>query len=212
MKKMQKPIYKYPLEDYEGTLVKPELTDILEYYDINDKTFSDNHDIRIVFDSCKFNKVTMNQNEFQRAEFLDCIFVNCDLSNNSFVRSTFIRCQFINCRFTGSHFVESFLKFITFKDCIGNFLDVADSKLEIVEFINMNLLESSFFTNAFKQVTFKDVKLEKATFYETPLKDVDLRTCDIYSLRVDAKSIKGSTISSFQAPQVCHLLGIKVED
>ena len=40
----------------------------------------------------------------------------------------------------------------------------------------------------------------------------NLSTCDLYSIKTDLKSIKGSTISSLQASEVCHLLGIKVED
>ncbi len=212
MKKIQKPIYNFQLDNYEGNLQKPELTDIIEYSIINDKSMNNKYDFRIVFDCCKMERVTMNKNEFKRSEFFDCTFENCDFSNNSFINSTFIRCQFINCRFTGSHFIDSFLKHIAFKDCIGNLLDMAECKLEFVEFSNMNLLESNFYTNKMKQVFFNEVNLEKSTFYETSLKNVDLRTCDIYDLKIDDKSIRGSIISSFQAPHVCYLLGIIVKD
>jgi len=74
------------------------------------------------------------------------------------------------------------------------------------------LNEANFFENKIKNLQFKNLKLEKASFYLTPLKGVDLSTSDIYSIKTDLKSIKGAVISSFQAREVCHLLGINIID
>ena len=210
--KIKKPIIKVTLDDYNGEIKTTDFSEIIEYVQIKDNELLNKEDYRIVFDTVKFDKVTFNNNVFQRSEFIDCVFNNCDLSNNAFNNCTFIRCEFINTRLIGSHFVESSLTDIFIKGCNGNYLDVANSKLKNIKFKDTLLNESTFYTNEVKGLEFEDVKLEKTQFFETLLKDVDLRSCDIYNLKTDLKSIKGTIITSYQAREVCHLLGIKVED
>ena len=71
---------------------------------------------------------------------------------------------------------------------------------------------SKLFDNEVKNISFSSLKLDQSTFYQTPLNGVDLSSSDLYSIKIDLKSIKGAKISSFQAREVCHLLGIKVID
>jgi len=63
-----------------------------------------------------------------------------------------------------------------------------------------------------KDLIFNSVDFEHAEFYKTSLKDIDLSTSDISSLRINKESIEGAIIDSFQAEQVCYLLGIKIKD
>lgn len=212
MKKRRSPIFKHPLEEYLGELKLPIEGDIIDFKEITEKHLKYKEDYRIVFDTCIFKKTTIHHNVFKRSEFVDCKFIDCDLSNNEFHGSTFIRCEFINTRLTGSHFVECFISHILINKSHCSLVDFADNKMEFCEFTDSLLNEANFFENKIKNLQFKNLKLEKASFYLTPLNGVDLSTSDIYSLKTDLKSIKGAVISSFQAREVCHLLGIKVID
>jgi len=211
MKTIKKPIVRVPLEQYTGTLEHQDTSNNIEYYLIEDQELMGKENYRIIFDTCQFNRVTFSNNEFLKSEFIDCIFDNCDLSNNSFIQSTFMRCEFINCKLTGSHIVESYLHHVVIKNCIGKYLDFAECKMNILEFKDCMFEESSFFNNNLKYVSFNTVNLEKASFFESSLKDIDLSTCELSGLKIDLKSIEGSTISPYQAKEVCHLLGIKVK-
>ena len=209
--KRKKPIIKVPLEKYKGILSLPKDNDTIEYQNIDDNELKDKENYRIVFDTCIFKSTTFSNNEFIRSEFIDVIFDNCDLSNNSFISTSFIRCEFRNCKLIGSHFVESYLNDVLIDNSISKYLDISDCKTKRLETINSSFEESNWFNTDLKQVTFVETNFEKATFYECSLKDVDLSTCSIHSLKIDQKSIKGAIISSWQAEEVCHLLGIKIK-
>jgi uncharacterized protein YjbI with pentapeptide repeats len=211
-KKRKRPIYKYPLDQYIGEVIVPEDTDIIDYKEFLGSNLSNQYDYRIVFDTCVFNKATVTENVFKRSEFIDCTFIDCDLSNNEFHNCTFMRCEFKNTRFTGSHFIESFISHVLIEKSHCKYLDFADCKLELCEFTDSLFQEANFFDNEIKHISFSSLKLDQSTFYQTSLNGVDLSTSDIYNVKIDLKSIKGAEISSFQAREVCHLLGIKVID
>jgi len=200
------------LEEYVGKLKLPDDSDIIDYKEITEKVLQQMEDFRIVFDTCVFQKTIIHHNVFQRSEFIDCKFIDCDLSNNTFQGSTFIRCEFVNTRLTGSHFVECFISHVLIDKSHCSLVDFADCKMEFCEFHDSIFNEANFFENQTKNLQFRGLKLEKASFYETPLNGVDMSTSDVYSLKTDLKSIKGAIISSFQAREICHLLGIKVID
>lgn len=209
-KKRKPPIYKFELDDYIGGIKLPQDSEIIDYKLIEDNYLSNKDDFRIVFDTCILKKVTMNNNVFKRSEFIDCTFIDCDLSNNEFHGCTFVRCEFKNTRLTGSHFVESFLSHILIDKSHCNYIDFADSKLTLCEFTDSLFYEANFFDNEVKNFSFNNLKLDKSTFYQTSLKDVDLSTSDLYNIKIDLKSVKGMKIASYQAREVCSLLGIKI--
>lgn len=211
-KKRKAPIIKYALEEYTGTIQHPIEGDIIYSKEIINGHLTKAEDYRIVFDACVFKNTTIQSNVFKRSEFIDCTFIDCDLSNNEFHNSTLMRCEFINTRLTGSHFIDSYLSHILIDKSHCNYVDFADSKLELCEFQDSLFQESNFYDSEIKQMTFKRLKLESSTFYQSPMKGVDLSDSEIYQIKTDLQSIKGTIISSFQAREVCHLLGIKVID
>jgi uncharacterized protein YjbI with pentapeptide repeats len=212
MRKRKKPMFKYLLEEIVGEIMISDESSIIDYKIIVEKSLNNKEDYRIVFDTCRLDRVTMNGNVFVRSEFIDCVFTDCDLSNSQFINCTFIRCEFINTRLTGTHFVESFLSNVLIDKSHCNFVDFASSKLEVLELSNSLFHDGNFYENEVKQMTFSNLELQRTTFFETSLNDVDLSSCMLYEIKTDLKSIKGSVISSFQAREVCHLLGIKIND
>jgi len=211
LKNRKKPIRKMPLEKYNESLIILDDYPSLNYKHICNLSLLGQDDYRIAFDACIFENVNINQNKFLRAEFIDCTFTNCDLSNNSFTDSTFIRCEFLGCKFIGSHFVQTHLTSVLLEDCNLHYLDFAENKIKIVDIKNSFLKESIWFENEMDNITFVDNNLTEATFYNNPLKDLDLSTCIIDGIRTDKISIEGVSIDVYQAVVFCHLLGIRIK-
>ncbi len=211
MKKRKRPIHRIPLEDFQGTITISIDENTIDYNTLKEIDYSNNEDVRIVFDTCVFDKCTLTNNTFLRSEFIDCKFQNCDLSNNTFTDSTFIRNEFTNCKFIGSHFVESYIDNTLIKDSICEYLDVANNKIKIFEIHNTDLTFSSWFENKIDGIYFKNNNISNSTFFKTKMKDLDISTCDIEKLRIDHESIRDMIISPLQAETFCHLLGLKVK-
>lgn len=211
MKKRKKPIHRIPLTEYEGPITITEDHNTIDYAILKEVVYSNNEDIRIVFDTCVFEKCSFTNNTFLRSEFIDCKFNNCDLSNNTFTDSTLMRNEFTNCKFIGSHFVESYIENTLIKDSVCEYLDIANNKIKVLEVINTDLTYSSWFENKVEGISFKNNNLASTTFFKTNMKDLDISSCAIDKLRIDSSSIKGMIISPSQAETFCHLLGLKVK-
>lgn len=209
MQKRKKPIIKGVLEKHVGALIVNDET--IDFKVISNIEIANHRNESIQFDTCHLKNLSFINNEFERAEFIDMIFENCDLSNNSFINSAFHRCEFIDCKFTGSHFVDSLLQDVLIENGMAKFIDIANSKLNRCEVQNSEFSESNWFDNKLQHLILNNTKLDKSTISNTKFNDVDLSTSSIRSLKIDAISIKGTTISSWQAEEVCHLLGIKIK-
>ena len=203
-------MYKFPLEKYQGRHIIPPENETLEYFTFFDQSLNNMSDYRIVFDSCKFEKVDITNNLFNRSEFVDCTFINCDLSNNHFTASTFVRCIFKECKFTGSHFIECFLSNILISKSTAQYLDIADSKIQILRVEDTILSESNWFENKIKDISFHQNDLTKAHIYKNPFNDIDISSCNIDSMQIDLMSLKGMKIAPWQAEAFCNLLGLKI--
>lgn len=211
MKKRRRPIHKLLSGEYKGSLDINFDRNRIDNITITQKSLFDKENFTIIFDTCMFKKCTLSNNKFIKSEFIDCKFEACDLSNNTFSECTFIRCEFVNCRFVGTHFVESYLNHILIKDSLAQYLDVANCKAVILELFDTNLEESNWFDNFVEQLNFSNLNISKSYIYKTPLKDVDLSNSNIEGIKIDQSSIKGVTISSWQAEIFCRLLGIIVK-
>lgn len=211
MKKRKPPLHKLLSGDYQGSLDIDLDRNRIDNVTIIQKELFDKENYTIIFDTCLFKKCTIANNTFRKSEFIDCIFTACDLSNNTFTECTFIRCEFVNCRFVGSHFVESYLNHMLIQDSLGQYLDVANCKISILELFDNNFQESNWFDNYVEHLCFDQVNLTKSYIYKTPLKDVDLSNSSIEEIRIDQSSILGVVIASWQAEIFCKLLGIKVK-
>jgi|LGOV01.1.fsa_nt_gb uncharacterized protein YjbI with pentapeptide repeats len=210
MKKIKKPIHRLPLETYKESKIDPLDNDTIDYTLFMGNEMTHREDYRIVFDVCKFEKSNITNNTFRRSEFIDCIFINSDLSNNTFTNCTFIRCEFINCKMIGSHFIDSYIENTLIKSSIADLLDIANSKIKILAVKETSMKDSSWFENKVDGMLFSKNDFTKATFFETPLKDVNIGTCEIDKLRIDHNSVKELQIASHQAEAFCDLLGIRV--
>jgi uncharacterized protein YjbI with pentapeptide repeats len=210
MIKRKEPIIKFSLSKTNKPYVYEE-DQRIEYQEFSDINIADIQSKRVVFDAVVFNHCDINDNHFVRSEFIDCIFNHCTFTNNRCEDSSFIRCIWNESKLDGTHFINSHLEHILLSHSTGRYLDIADSKLNIIEMIDSHLKESTWFQNKISHLKLKNVSLEKADFYKTSINKVDLSTTEISGMHIELDDIKGAIIDASQAPLLCQLIGVKIK-
>lgn len=99
-----------------------------------------------------------------------------------------------------------------FDKCNLEYLDLAENKINVATIKSSSLKESNCFENKVDSISFDENNLTLATFYNTPVKGLDISTCIIDGIRMDKKSLEGISINRQQVGTFCHLLGLKVID
>ena len=145
----------------------------------------------------------------------DVILQKCDLSAARISEGSCIRVRFAQTRITGTDLSVSIIKDVTFEDCKLDMANFRSAKLTRVLFKNCTLKETDFQSATLSHVTFQDCILEKTVFDHVDLKDVDVRSSQLFDIR-GWGSLKGLTIDQLQltsiAPQLALKLGLNVEN
>ncbi|QMS85360.1 pentapeptide repeat-containing protein [Candidatus Xianfuyuplasma coldseepsis] len=211
MKTRKRPIIKTWLEDFTDDIVLDSEELRIEYKTIANRTIPPFHGQRVIFDTVIFQNCTFSDSLMERSEFMDCQFKHCTFTNNKLKHSNLIRCEFIHSKLDGTHFTDSQLEDILIKDCTGRYLDSVETTWKVVEVINSNLDESTWFTCKLRDLSLQSVSLLKSDFYDTSLKGVDLSSSIIDGMKTDIHNIQGAIISSEQAVLLCNLIGVNVK-
>ncbi len=160
---------------------------------------------------CRFVKCDFSGCNFEQAGFRDAVFEGCDLSNCDFSKAAFQRVAFISCKLMGTDFVEAFLKHARFSGCVGEYANFADCKIQDTAFENCRL-RSAAFVRCRLSATFTLCELTGATVEQTPLKDFDLRTCQLAGLQITLSDLRGAVVTPLQAAELAALLGLVIRD
>ncbi len=162
---------------------------------------------QVVFENCRFMDCS-----FARGSFVDVQFKSCDLSNNDFSKSYFCRCEFQAIKGVGTNFNNSKFKDIVFNNCNCNY--AAFDSVRIERFlIDRSSFNESFFTSAFvRSVELRDSRLIGASFFRTPLKDIDFTSCILSNITVsdDKSELRGAIVTLDQAAELAKLLGVVI--
>ena len=161
----------------------------------------------VIFEKCRFINC-----DFTKSNFREVVFSNCDVSNCQFVDTYWNNSAIVNSKGDGSSLKNSHLKFLKINSCSMNYVIAAETIWDSCEIEEVQM-QSAFFSEAkLKKTTFTDVNLQNADFYKTPLKGVDLSTCNIESILLTEglPELKGAKINMFQATSIVQMLGIKV--
>lgn len=164
---------------------------------------------------CKFSNCSFIKCQFKKGQFSDVVFSYCDLSNIQFTGSSFHRVEFIGCKLTGTVFADATFHQVSFKECRGEYINLSGSKQRYVYYLSNNLRGGAFDNCNWTNICFESCNLIEAEFYHTPLKDIDLSDSEIAGLRINAipwTELRGVEVTSLQALDLVHLLGIKVKD
>lgn len=162
----------------------------------------------LIFDNCVFNRVL-----FEKSYFKNCYFKNCDFSNCDFSNSTFSNCKFQNVKGVGTDFSDSAFKNIWMKECLFRYAVFTSSLLNDCHLEMGDMAEAYFDNCKVKKLTFDNINLMRANFYKTPLKGIDLRTCQIEGiiLSTEAKELNGAVVEMLQAAELAKILGVIIK-
>ena len=92
-----------------------------------------------------------------------------------------------------------------------NYINFSSSKYKALKLENCHLSDSSFNDSDLSKTEFIKCNLSKCEFIQTPLKIVDLSSCDISGILLNLNHLNGAIISESQAIDIAQLLGVKIK-
>jgi len=206
--KLQRPKIIDNLEEVEDVIGEIHSENILSNKVIENVSISGLEDIRVSFDKCIFRNVTFDYCDLRKIDMMDVVFENCNLSNISFSKGSIYRTEFINCKLMGTRFDECSMKNVLFNSSLGKYSNFAYAKLDGVNIIESDFQSSVFQELQIKKLAFDSTNLSKAVFYNTKLKGIDFRTCNIDDIQLGINDISGASVSVVQALELTRLMGI----
>jgi uncharacterized protein YjbI with pentapeptide repeats len=136
----------------------------------------------------EFSGLDIAWKRFELAEYEGCVFSNC-----VFVETDFTACEFVECHFLDCDLSNAIIKKTAFK---------------VVSFINCKLLGLKFnLTNPFlREFRFTNCVLNYSSFYQMPLKGLQLNGCQLREVDFVEADLSGSTFAN------CDLAGALFEN
>ncbi len=160
---------------------------------------------------CRFVKCDFSGCNFEQAGFRDTAFEACDFSNCNFTKAAFTRVVFQGCKLMGADFVEASLRHVRFYDASGGYVNFADSKVQDTAF-EKSRLPNAAFLRCRLTACFDSCDMQQSLFEQTPLKDVDLRTCKLQGFQTTLHDLKGAIVTASQAADLAVLLGLVIKE
>ena len=174
----------------------------LSALDLSEFTFE-----QVIFENCRFIGCS-----FHKASFTDVLFNSCDLSNANLSNSYMSRCAFEEVKAVGANFLESFFRNVSIEKSIFKYATLHGVKADTLNIVASDFDESFFSDCKLKAAAFDEVSLMRTEFFRTPLKGIDLSSCNIEQLLVSSEKteLKGVIVNTAQAVEFAKLLGIRV--
>ncbi len=160
---------------------------------------------------CRFVKCDFSQCSLEQAGFRDVVFEACDFSNCDFTKAAFQRTAFQGCKLMGADFIEASLRHVRLNDVSGGYVNFADSKVQDTAF-EKSRVQSGAFSRCRLAASFDTCDLQQTLFQQTPLKDIDLRTCKLQGLQITLSDLKGAIVTASQAADLAALLGLIIRE
>ena len=164
------------------------------------------------FSECRFEKCTFSPCNIDRFYFVDCVFDKCDLSAMNFRDCTFHRVTFTGCRASGLNLSESVLRNVQFLECLMPYSNLAECKLTHVKINSCNLEGALLSSMKHSDLKFDNCSLKKAELHRTPLKALNLTTCDIGGITVEISDLRGAVVREDQALMLSKLMGLVIRE
>lgn len=208
-------------------VLKPDLPDTLSSdTDLKDKLSLDERVEECVFNGvsyagenfkgldvlrCRFVKCDFSECCMEMAGFRDTVFEACDFSNCDFSKASFQRTLFQGCKLMGADFIEGSLRHVRFLDASGGYVNFADTRVQDTAFENSRLPNAAFSRCKFAAIL-DTCDLSQSLFQQTPLKDIDLRTCRLSGIQITLPDLKGAIVTPMQASELAALLGLVIKE
>ena len=160
---------------------------------------------------CRFVKCDFSECCMEMAGFRDTVFEACDFSNCDFSKASFQKILFQGCKLMGADFIEGSLRHVCFSDISGGYVNFADSRVQDTVFEKSRLPNASF-SRCKLAASFHTCDLMQSLFQQTPLKDIDLRTCRLQGIQITLPDLKGAIVTPIQASELAALLGLVIKE
>ena len=199
--------------------IRDELRFSMEYEtDFDSVRISRAHEEELSFGGVYIKNSTIENCRFINSDFSDCTFINvivkgCDLSNCNFNNTYFKNCSIISSKLVGACFRNAVQLETAYDNCNAELTDYNGARFKNILISDCDFSSSLICSAELKNITLKNVKLVKATFFKTPLKDVNLTDCIIDGLVVsdNGAELRGATVDVYQAAMFAKLLGLNIE-
>lgn len=164
------------------------------------------------FDSVQFINCCFTSSKFLRTSFYDTVFNNCDLSNCNFSNSYWKGTVLKDSKAVGSNFDHGFFKETEMRGGVYNYSNYFSTIWENCIVAECDFREVFLSEVKFKKIHLTKVDLTGASFFKTPLKDIDLSDCviDGFSVSDDLRELTGAKMNALQAVGIAGMIGIKV--
>ena len=128
---------------------------------------------------------------------MDCVFRECNLSLAKLVQSGMKTVGFYDCKLVGVEFSKcsDFLFVVSFQNCQIDYSSFFQKKMKKTRFADCSLKEVDFTLAELSSAVFHNCDLLKASFVQSNLDKVDLRTAYNYSFDCELNRVKGAKFS-----------------
>lgn len=161
----------------------------------------------VIFENCR-----MVHCSFSGGNFTDVIFRSCELSNCDFSSSYFLRTEIQAVKGIGANFNEARLIHVKIADSNFSYANFNEVRMDRFSALQSDFSEAFLTASRLKDTSVHEVCFNKANFYRTSLKGIDLTTCRISGIVIsmEARELKGAVVNMFQAVELAKLLGVVV--
>jgi len=128
-----------------------------------------------------FTTIDFTQRPLSKGEYENCTFLNCNFSNTDLSEIKFLACQFTSCNLSLAKLFNTALREAKFKECkmLGLRFDQCNNLGLSVGFDQCSLNHSSFYKTKLKKTVLKNSQLQEVDFTECDLTEVLFDTCDL---------------------------------
>lgn len=167
---------------------------------------------RISFEHVIFENCRMIHSSFSGGNFTDTVFRSCELSNCDFSSSCFCRTEIQAVKGIGANFNEARLFHVKIADSNFSYANFNEVKADHFTALQSDFSEVFLTACRLKNTSVHEVRFDKANFYRTSLKGIDLTTCRISGIitSLEAGELKGAVVNMFQAVELAKRFGVIV--
>ena len=94
-----------------------------------------------------------------------------------------------------------------------SFVNLDESKIQNLKVQDSDFSSATLTQCKLKNIVFDNNQLVRTSFFKTPLKGIDLRTCELSGLIVslECTELKGAVVTMFQAAELSRLMGLVIK-
>lgn len=163
---------------------------------------------RVLFENCRFLGCSFGHGAFREARF-----ANCDLSNCDFGWAYFKNCEMADVKAMGMKAQNANFMGMSMERCNLSYANLGDARFENWMAAGCDFSESFLTACVLKQVTFRENRLARTSFFGTPLRGMDFTSCQMEEVLVseDGAELAGAKVDVYQAAEFAKLFGLLVK-